>query len=1225
MSQATSATRAAWTALLLALGACEQAPIAPVRGGDLRPSEQVFAILCRRLARESAPLDPTGLAYAPACNGGDAGSLLGHAATPALTALVEQRGRLVAALDRALGEGESRDALGAFEKADGDGGELDQFLYRLVPFYDGPIPRSTRSLGQLLGTLAAADDPRSAAVLAYLQRIATHRGYRPAGTELDGVRALLGYPRIDKLLGAVGRVTRDGAGGEAAFRALLEAAALELADAPGSEPLASWLEPIAELLLDAPVPAAPGDAAVPSQGALSAASVYTVVRGDGASAVGTGASPFPVAGEPDPDAALRRPDGRLDGFRYRDTQATLLHALATSQVGLWRPDESGVGALPRMAGALTALLGPAATRSYAFHGGRVLSHVGSQLAESPVLDLVHALATMLTLPETDALLAVLREQLRTNESSLMGGLWAALEVDRLADAHPEAAVTGWDGTTASRTEFWDDLFSYVQSLLDRPGMLESVLRVYARPGAAAQVALLAKLMEHNDEVTYPGARIPAEDQHSDADVARFNAPIHWQLSSVVDRTKGDVGMNRSLFQRLLSTVASVRGLSFCNKEGAVMSVPDPTSPGGTLMFPNPGAQPGANALLTSVVNLVCPPASQALSYPRCALVQHPNIAEAHIRTILGRLELKLKDPQLRCLMETGLAGDVGAQIEQLAQIDGYSLSPTAQAFTRYTYVGPNAFVQSLSTPQLTNDGVLLTDYEPNYSFVLEAPQDDILLDGKPASFMDVAKDIGTAFDDHEYFEETENGKVATRGYRYVDLLHLFHMHWPSARTTDCPAEFEPGNEGCTQRLDPTRPFYSKQSSFATYEPLMIEAERTLQLGQRVVDALAGMARVWVASDATGAARVVAAGTPGARDGVTVLSEFVAAMVSPRPHYTYRDGHHQTASNACTPQLTPEGTVTCEGGRGRVIEQTSPVYLLLDAIHQMDVAWARPENRARHERWLAGRSAAVDALLTVERAREDRFQLRDRQLVRSALTLLDWLLDVQLGQRHPLGGDRAAWAIGEDGLARRLERVLAHPLMRPATSLVDALAADDTAARELSRMLAQLLDRGASPDTFTSLVTASADTLEYLRRDRELAPLGDLLALSVAPDALTAALPGAAPPSVGDGAAYATMELVRELGSLAVYADTTPSPMAKLLANLAARDGQGETALEALYDVALTVNRVDPRNAGSTPLTPDDMRSVLSAARHFLLDDERGLERLYAVIAERDGAATGRTP
>jgi hypothetical protein len=104
-----------------------------------------------------------------------------------------------------------------------------------------------------------------------------------------------------------------------------------------------------------------------------------------------------------------------------------------------------------------------------------------------------------------------------------------------------------------------------------------------------------------------------------------------------------------------------------------------------------------------------------------------------------------------------------------------------------------------------------------------------------------------------------------------------------------------------------------------------------------------------------------------------------------------------------------------------------------------------------------------------------------------------------------------------------------------------------------------------------------------------------------------------------------MELVRELGSLAVYADTTPSPMAKLLANLAARDGQGETALEALYDVALTVNRVDPRNAGSTPLTPDDMRSVLSAARHFLLDDERGLERLYAVIAERDGAATGRTP
>jgi len=118
MPKLTPIARAACALTLLGLGACEQAPIATLPTNDLRASEQVFAIFCRRLARESAPHDPDGLAFRPACEEGNGDALPSLASTGGLRALVARRPQILAALDRALGTGTSADALTAFAKAD---------------------------------------------------------------------------------------------------------------------------------------------------------------------------------------------------------------------------------------------------------------------------------------------------------------------------------------------------------------------------------------------------------------------------------------------------------------------------------------------------------------------------------------------------------------------------------------------------------------------------------------------------------------------------------------------------------------------------------------------------------------------------------------------------------------------------------------------------------------------------------------------------------------------------------------------------------------------------------------------------------------------------------------------------------------------------------------------------------------------------------------------------
>jgi hypothetical protein len=337
----------------------------------------------------------------------------------------------------------------------------------------------------------------------------------------------------------------------------------------------------------------------------------------------------------------------------------------------------------------------------------------------------------------------------------------------------------------------------------------------------------------------------------------------------------------------------------------------------------------------------------------------------------------------------------------------------------------------------------------------------------------------------------------------------------------------------------------------------------------------------------------------------------------------RDGSRSSKTNAC---LVQGGGTSCAGGRGRVIAQTTPLYLLLDALQRIDAIWAQPEHAERHASWLEARSELIDQLLSVDRTQargQARYALRDRRGRAVALELLSWLSGKLLGELHPLrrpdgaAGDRAQWA---DGLAERARKLLAHPLLAHGLELFDVLWDDTAAGDELARLNAHLMNFEDDPDGFLDLLLAAADGLEFADLEPELTPVVQFAALAIAPDALELVRAGAgSAPDVLQSAAYRGLELSRKIALLDAYrARPELSPLAKLLKNALLPGGaiDGRAPAEVIFDAIAEVNRVDPSLLPQTPLSRADARQVFEQLRQFMLDEERGLERLYRVVQGR---------
>ncbi|MDB4976773.1 MAG: hypothetical protein JWN48_5114 [Myxococcaceae bacterium] len=1183
------------TCLSLA-SACDNSPVPEGRNQNLRVGEEVFRMFCMRVARSAYPNDPSGYRFVPLCEGTGTTGLADIRRTPGgkkLAALIDRRPDTVAALDQVLGAQLVSDSQGFADH------ELEDWLKLLLPFYgtDDPagedvLPRSTEALAAVMTQLT---DPKNQDVLDTIARISQRQGYRPPDRVLAAIRPTLTYGRLDALSKSLlALVAKDGSGHDA-FEGVLEAAALELAQEPEPKENPSTLS----LALDLVLRHDDNDLFVAAEPENSLVALPVLERGPEGNAIPVDPSftptPFFVAGREDStdrdfNTLAQTPDGE-PAYRTFDANRTALASLMRDSVDLIQRGNKPRSTVEMLLRSSRPLLGASKQRTEAFGDAKSLTYTGQDVENGPMANFVHAFTTLLKLPQTRPLLQVLDQLLATNEAAATELIYAALQI-REESKKPDydAAQLG----NGKPHEFWDDLIGYGQEIIaKRPGLLLDILNATLDPRTAAQGPILAHQMQNRDVVKLASADVNSEVTTgcpTGAGMPAYCVPVE-RMSG------GDVGMNRSLFQRTLSLIHASYRVENCNKNGATLTVqkPIPTT------FPNPG---GITALIGCPDSKIVVPATTK-TWTRCQMIEQKSAAVTQMRAILGKVKITLKDDEV-ATCATAAGSDVNATQEEESGIKGFTLAPTAKAIARFTYAPRNKFLTDMFDPVPTVDGVNLVDYEPNGIYPLEVVDPEAVVDAKPQAFLTAILPLLTKFDEHEAFDA--NGDASDK-YYFAELFDLVHMHYSSPKTEPCPVPVKAGNEGCTQSVDPTQKFYSHGTNLVSYEPLIIYSllqQNLLGVLQRSTQAFKNI-------------------TVDGKDGVQILEEFIEALLNANPDVAYRDGRKFAKTNNCVVINGPDGSPACAPDAagnpvGRVITGgVPPLYLLLDALNDIDAVWAKETEK--HDLYLQARSTLVDKLLAVSKAADGSTAFTNRRayaLTRRAVPYLLKRMD-----EHQ--ADLASWA---DGLVGRMAGVLGHPLAARGMDLFDKFWDNKAAGDEVAQLLAYLLDDQANPEAFTGAIVALADTLTFVDKDPELTPAIRFAALALASNAIDVVEGNTAEPlNIEEGTAYRFLEVTRKITD--ADAKRSPTTLSKLLRNLVVpmqTSGQlvsgtsrldGKSPLEEFIDVVAEVNRVDPTLTSDQPLDAADDKQVFELLNDFLSSQEVGLERLYQVIENRD--------
>ncbi len=854
-----------------AVAACAEAPTEPVRVKRERLSVggEMFRVFCRRAAADAFPDDLEGTQFNATCEGREPPPR----ANPRLYAMFKQRTLIVKALDRILGD-EGAQAAGQVRAILAED-ELRDFLQSTLPLYDPPtarLPDMTRSLVRVLDRLVDEQDPVGVAALDVFSRITGRVGYRPLELALGVARPLLEYPRLDAFTRSTLNLVAQGGDAEKQYDAVVSALALELATADESVPgpdstlvLArelllselTDLEPdpalkplwlvrrdergIAKpLLLDNALPQPFLDSDGDKRADIDAFGRMLAVSGGPASIP----APFEVASEP--DETLRDEYGRARNvwskgddllFQHVDVQESLLAGLAREQRLLLTPKVPGDRTtVDKLARGLPALLGTWQDHQIRY-GASDVTFKGPSL--DPMLDLVHAVGAMAHRPEVEKALAVLEASLRDHEPESAALIAALLEIDRRADLHPDALLTGIGGPGTPH-EFWDDLIKIGVRITKRPGLLEALMRSFLDPSAPGQGPLIGNWMRHKDAISYPNAPSTKPEDINARAVSSYSEPV--------DRTQPDIGKNRSVFQRTAAMVNGLHGQKHCNKKDAKLKV-------------HLGGLPLTLPLFSS-------------GYKPCELFEVPDMVEIHIQAVLGRAKIPLKPGDLNAL--GGLcpivdATCLGKTQETESQIVGFDDTPTPEALARFVFAPPNEFVRGITDPVTTIDGAQIVLWEPNALFPMEVVDPLAKPYGQPdhpgLTFLQAGYTLFEAFDDYELRDPS--GKLLD-GYLFGDLLSTLHMHWASRRSEPCDG---PPAETCTQSLDPKKPFFSHQTNLVSYEPLIAEALIDVDLLARLHETTKALAAITVDGE----------------DGITIMARLITLLLTPDPALSYRDG------------------------------------------------------------------------------------------------------------------------------------------------------------------------------------------------------------------------------------------------------------------------------------------------------------------------------------------------
>ena len=1034
--------------------------------------------------------------------------------------------------------------------------DLDSFMLKLVPFYDPPdelLPQQTRAVANLLSRIL--DDP---AALDAMARVSSREGYRPLRLALGVTRPLLAYPELPSFITkALSTIEASGSAG-AEWEDLVRAVALEMASA----------EP---------------EAADAGPGTLQVARDLFFTQD---SAFGSGAAHF-VALRDDrglvlptgPRVAAPFVDLDADGYADVDLRGRFIDASGT------------ILATPTP----FALLGETATRRDP--AGRALRADGSPLYA--YLDVNQTLLGGIT---------------REASPWLHADTPVALDV-----AYGLPALLGPDSTRSEHFGAFTHTYpSYDLSQSPLLDLTHAVGMTLAQPSTSDLLALLdTELRDHPEDVAasidagllgdalgdaHPEAVLPADSEFWDdflqvgqyiaqepgmleallrafadprtarlgqiyAEMMRHRDIVDYDHSNMnrvltdqdwtdpVDRTRPDVAGNRSLFLRTVAIIHDLNHARICNKEGArlVMSLP--------------------------IIGDVTVP---FLSYHECELLEIDDVAKEYARAIIGRSHIVLKSALLNEILRLGGLVGLGADqvLESQSGITGLTTHPTPQALNRLVFAPRTPFLTSLIDPPRTRDGQVVETRHDPVIFAWERKfrfcGEELVTPGAPCTagvtaqevtFYEAMAPLIRAFDDYDRGTEGR--------YLFSELISALNLHFPSH------------DSDWTQERDSSAPAFAHQDGVVRYEPILsalfagclddasgrCRPDHVGQLLTRTAQLLRSLESIEV--------------RPGV-DGLSVMASATEELLDPtkNPGLADRRGatHTRTNGGSRSPNITP-------------------IYLLLDSLSGMDRAWAAAPDR--HTRWLSARSAMVDQMLTATHV-SGSYRFQNARMLAALRILLPFL--EQRIAAHRDARDLEAWSANLDD---RLEASLGSAVGSASFRFLDAIQRDPEAKDALSNLASYLVDEAASNDNFRTSLVAGADLMQVLGDDVDMVPLLHALAPGLA-TGTDEAVAGGPAPEVRGAALDRTLDLLRAVDRVDEH-----HTLSRVLQNLVSLpdDSSEETPLEVMIDVAAEVNRAEPGLSG--PLSAEDGADVLGVTHDFFTSEDRGLERIYRVIQNRE--------
>lgn len=1205
--------------LLFVLGLWSFAGCAKDEPKDTRPAgpslgEDIFGVLCDRVGAQALHEDLSGASYNDICHGSatavDQTKLppapdqnVRTLAVAKVEALARNKPDIIAALDTVFPDdivvGKNLDATDPAATCDPISSktrrdQLRGLLSRLLPKDgDDTVPESSRAAARTIEPLTT-DEGNGARIS--LTRYAARRNYMPPELATGLLASVLTAPRLRDLLGtSLANIGPDAdpfdhpgmkGKGYGAFKQFISAVQEDLVKPVEQEkPLTTTTDAAGRPILSRPRTSLELARAVllTEDPTFSNGDPLYVVKRDsrGMAVVAKKGNKLPAPfidsdgdGLPDLDQLGRfaggdAPDPFVGSqkdptYEYIDARATAASALLRHLAPLADPDNGKESLLSGLEGFEPLLK----------EGGR-----------EALLDLVHAGGNLSADPGADGALALIG-QLFTEQPDLMARVTGnLLDLKAVLDAHPEANIPA--GSTLV-----DDLTDVLVKWSAEPGLLEDVLTSLSDDRGQYIKQAIPAMMLYRDQITYDPAALNGLPKNT----TTGGGPPE----TLVDRTKPNVGWNRSIFQRFLALLADTNGVTFCNKEGARLH--------GYIKSPATGQFVPIDLPTNLGADAIGDPA------PECTMLKIDNLSVFYLQALVGRAKLVLRntlytDPQKPALLSPAVmeksTGITGFWPSQKGNPDGRDEDyayPRPEFLNRLVFFrvdeGMDCSPESGNT-RTTN--CVIRDLQGAHmpsSACKARTIDDPYFVNPPGSSLTPADAVDPSPDkkihglrscnEGEYLDQRDADTLFSLEYNhgidaFAPLAGVFVNHKKEQLLVDLMSALNKS--------------WSVQGGIAASEPAIAE-----MLKGDLIASLGELAKV---TNKMKVDRCIASGEDDCAKheqvpAVTILAEGLRAMVDP--------------ARATAAGVTDRaGKTTTKSGK-----PVSILGLLRDAINAEEDVLAK--DKTRQNKWLTARSHVVDEFATIN-GRGEGAKFADPGIPRIAPVIITLLRAQRLAKCK---NDPTCPALRHD-LAKDVEDTLKGKVFTSGLDLIDAVLADKAMRGEVGRMTSYMF---RSDGKLGGDKTASASSTPFGGSKKGPGVLEQSLAALV--DALGA---------VGD------LSDVRRMYPFLAKSLDDLDPQLSLLSRLNARayDGNGNEicskeldpeeairnslarlslpvtvngkptrpALQIFLDAIADVNRVDA--SADSPLGPDDYMNVFKNVHELLTDPQSGLEQLYASV------------